>query len=102
LDVFFSISQAQYDGFPAWTLPPFIASRYALIYVYMLAKYTLCWKFYGAAAILCSAPHYDLVREVVNPSKDHKLGEVTSCYQIDWAEFKRIGYQLQRVWHLLL
>jgi hypothetical protein len=63
-DVFFSISRAQYDGFPVRTLPSFVASRHALIYVYMLAKYTLHWKFYRAAAILCSAPHYDLVQYV--------------------------------------
>jgi hypothetical protein len=45
--------------------------------------------------------HYDLVREVVNPSKDHKLDEVASRYQIDPVEFKRVGRQLRRVWPLL-
>jgi hypothetical protein len=67
----------------------------------MLAKYTLRWKFYRTAAILCSAPHYDLVREVVNPSKDHKLDEVASRHQIDPVEFERVGRQLRRVWPLL-
>ena len=100
-DVFFSISRAQYDGFPVRMLPSFVASRHGLIYVYMLAKYTLRWKFYRVAAILCRAPHYDLVREVVNPSKDYKLGEVASRHQIDQAEFKRVGRQLRRLWPLL-
>jgi hypothetical protein len=67
----------------------------------MLAKYTLRWKFYRTAAILCNIHHYDIVREVVNPSKDHKLDEVASRYQIDPVEFKRVGCQLRRVWPLL-
>jgi hypothetical protein len=100
-DVFFSISRARYDGFPIRKLPPFVASRHVLLYAYMLAKYTLRWKFYRTAAILCNIHHYDLVREVVNPSKDHKLDEVASRYQIDPVEFKRVGRQLRRVWPLL-
>ena len=100
-DVFFSISRAQYDGFSVRKLPPFVASRHVLIYAYMMAKYTLRWKFYRTAAILCNAPRYDLVREVINPSKDHKLGEVASRHQIDSAEFTRVGRRLRRVWPLL-
>ncbi|OCL13445.1 hypothetical protein AOQ84DRAFT_415280 [Glonium stellatum] len=100
-DVFFSISRARYDGFPIQKLPPFVASRHVLVYAYMLAKYTSRWKFYRTAAILCNAPHYGLVREVVNPSKDHKLDEVASRHQIDPVEFKRVGRQLRRVWPLL-
>lgn len=100
-DVFFSISRAQYDGFPIRKLPPFIASRHGVIYAYMLAKYTLRYKFYQAAAILCNAPRSDLVREVVNPGKDHKLDEVASRHHIDPAKFKRVGRQLRRVWPLL-
>lgn len=100
-DVFFSISRAQYDGFLVRKLPPFVASRHGVIYGYMLAKYTLRCKFYQAVAILCRAPRYDLVREVVNPGKDHKLAEVASRHQIDPVKFKRIGRQLRRVWPLL-
>ncbi|CAZ84861.1 unnamed protein product [Tuber melanosporum] len=99
-DVIFSISRARYDGFPVRTLPPFVASRDALLYTYMLAKYTLRWKFYRTAAILCNAP-CDKVREVINPRKDHKLDEVASRYQIDPVEFRRVGRQLRRVWPLL-
>jgi hypothetical protein len=72
-----------------------------MVYAYMLAKYTLRWKFYRTTAILCNAPHYDLVREVVNPSKDHKLDEVASRHQIDPVEFERVGRRLRRVWPLL-
>lgn len=101
-DVFFSISRAQYDGFPVRKLPPFVASRHVLVYAYMLVKYTLRWKFYQIAASLCKIPpHYKLVREVVNPSKDRKLHEVASRHQIDPAEFERVGRQLRRVWPLL-
>lgn len=100
-DVFFSISRAQHDGFPVRKLPPFSASRHALVYVYMLAKYTLRWKFYRVAALLCNAPHHNLVCEVVNPSKDHKLKEVASRHEIDPLTFMQVGRQLRRFWPLL-
>ena len=100
-DVFFSSSRAQYDGFPVRKLPPFVTSRHVLVYAYMLAKFTSRWKFYRTVAIICNAPHYDLVREVVNPSKDQKLEEVASRHQIDPVEFKRVGRQLRQVWPLL-
>ena len=100
-DVFFSISRAQYDGFPVRNLPPFVAPRHTLVYAYMLAKYTLRWKFYRTAATKCNASNYDSVREVVNPSKDRKLEEVASRHQIDPAEFKRVGRRLRQVWPLL-
>ncbi|KAF8848882.1 hypothetical protein BDZ45DRAFT_255111 [Acephala macrosclerotiorum] len=100
-DVFFSISRARYDGFPVRKLPTFVASRHFLVYAYMMAKYTSRWKFYRTAAALCNAPHCDLVREVVNPSKDHKLDEVASRHQINPVEFGRVARQLRRVWPLL-
>ncbi|KAL2037606.1 hypothetical protein N7G274_009719 [Stereocaulon virgatum] len=100
-DVFFSSIRAQYDGFPVRKLPPFVASRHVLVYAYMLAKFTLRWKFYRTAAVICNAPHYDLVREVVNPNKDQKIEEVASRHQIDAVEFKKVGRQLRQVWPLL-
>ena len=90
-DVFFSISRAQYDGFPVRKLPPFFATSHVLVYVYMLAKFTLRWNFFRTAAIICNAPHCNLVREVVNPNKDQKLEEVALRHQIDPMEFKRVG-----------
>lgn len=101
-DVFFSISRAQHDGFPVRKLPSFVASRHILVYAYMLAKYTSRWYFYRTAAILCNASRYDLVREVINPSKDHKIIEVASRHQIDPVEFERVARRLRRVWPLLL
>ena len=100
-DVFFSISRAQYDGFPVRNLPPFVSFRHSFVYTYMVIKYTLRWKFYRRAAIMCKASHYDSVREVVNPSKDRKLEEVASRHQIDPAEFKKVGRRLRKVWPLL-
>lgn len=100
-DVFFSSSRAHYDGCPVRKLPRFVASRHVLVYAYMLAKFTLGWKFYRTAAIICNVPHYDSVREVVNPSRDQKLEEVASRYQIDPVEFKRVGRRLRQVWPLL-
>ncbi len=90
-DVFFSSSRARYDGFPVRKVPPFVTSRHVLVYAYMLTKFTLRWKFYRTAAIICNAPHYDSVREVVNPSKDQKLEEVAMRHQIDPVEFKRVS-----------
>ncbi len=86
---------------PVRKLPPFSPSRHSLVYAYMLAKYTSRWKFYRTAAILCNSPHFHLVREVVNPSKDHNLDEVASRHQIDPVEFKRVKCQLRRMWPLL-
>ena len=63
--------------------------------------FTLRWKFYRTAPIICNAPHYDSVRKVVNPSKGQKLEEVASRHQIDPVEFKRVGRQLRQVWPLL-
>ncbi|KAI9677175.1 MAG: hypothetical protein M1829_002749 [Trizodia sp. TS-e1964] len=101
-DVLFSISRAQFDGFPLRRLPPFDPARHFPVYAYMLAKYTLRWQFYRTAAAFCNnAPHYDLVREVVNPAKDHKLEEVAARHHIDPVEFKRVGKRLRRVWPLL-
>lgn len=99
-DVLFSISRARYDGFPVRSLPNFVASRHVLVYAYMLAKYTMRWNFYRITAILCSAPHYDRVREVVNPSKDSKIKEVASRHHIDTVKFQKVGRQLRRVWPL--
>lgn len=47
--------------------------------------------FFRAAAIICNAPHCNLVREVVNPNKDQKPKEVALRHQIDPMEFKRVG-----------
>ena len=99
-DVFFSITRAQYDRFPIRKLPPFVAARHVPVYTYMSAKYTLRWGFFRTAAFFCNAPRYNLVREVVNPSKDRNLVEVASRHQIDPAEFRQVGRQLRRIWPL--
>lgn len=89
-DVVFSSSRAEYDGFPVRRLPPFVTPRHILVYAYMLAKFTLRWKFYRTVAILCNAPQYDLVREVKNLSKDHKLKEVALRYHINPVDLKEL------------
>lgn len=99
-DVFFSIIRAQYDGYPVRKLPNFV-SQHVPVYAYMLAKYTSRWTFYRTVAFFCNVSRYDLVREVVNPSRTHKLDEVARRYRIDPAKFKRVGCQLRCVWPLL-
>ena len=100
-DVLFAISRARYDGFPLRSLPPFTISRHGMVYGYMVAKYTLRWTFYRAAAMLCGVPRCRSVREVVNPAKDSKLEEVAVRHGIDAAKFRRVGSRLRRVWPLL-
>ncbi|KAI0011875.1 hypothetical protein F4779DRAFT_615052 [Xylariaceae sp. FL0662B] len=98
-DVFFSISRAEYDGFPVRELPRF-AFSHVLVYAYMLAKFTSRWMFYRVVSFLCGAPHYHDVREVVNPIKDHKLDEVAFRHHIDPVKFKRISHRLLWIWPL--
>ncbi|RVD86096.1 uncharacterized protein DFL_004390 [Arthrobotrys flagrans] len=99
-DVFFAISRARYDGFPVRNLPSF-TTRHVPVYAYMLVKYSSRWGFYRVAAVLCKAPRYGVVREVVNPSKDHKLDEVSFRHKINQEDFKRVGRRLRRFWPLL-
>jgi len=44
--------------------------------------------------MLCRAPKYNLVREVVNSTRDRKLDEVASRHWIDREQFKRASHQL--------
>ncbi|OJD21181.1 hypothetical protein ACJ73_07483 [Blastomyces percursus] len=99
-DVLFAITRARYDVILAIApkLPFIFAPRYVFVYTYMLAKYTSRWMFYRTAAIICNAPRWDLVCEVVNPSKDHKLEEVASRHRMDPAKFRRVCRQLWRLW----
>ena len=100
-DVFFSISRARYDGHPICSLPPFVATRHGAVYAYMVAKYTSRWTFYRTAAWLCGSPRYHLVREVVNPAKNHKIDEVASRYGLEPSKFRRVAGKLRRIWPLL-
>ena len=97
-DVFFASIRARYDGFAVREVPASFSARHALVFAYMLGKYTSRWQFYRTLAFLCGAPHP--VYEVVNPGKDDKLGVVALRHQIDPAKFIRIGRRLRRVWPL--
>lgn len=99
-DVLFSITRVQYDGFPTRTPSCLSGLRSSPIYMYMLAKYTSLWSFYKVAALLCNVRHWNLVNEVVNPSKDRKLAEVASRHEIDQSDFERVSRKLRLVWPL--
>lgn len=99
-DVLFSITRAQYDGFPTRNPSCLSGFHSSPIYMYMLAKYTSRWSFFKVAALLCNARHWNLVHEVVNPGKDHKLTEVASRHMIDEKTFQRVSGQLRRIWPL--
>ncbi|KAH8723598.1 hypothetical protein GQ44DRAFT_740839 [Phaeosphaeriaceae sp. PMI808] len=90
-DVFFTISRALHDGFPVRQRPPFCSFRNALIYSYMIAKYTSRWKFYQVAARLC----------IINPRKDIKLEEVAARHHIDPVAFRITAVRFRRFWPLL-
>ncbi|KAK3392206.1 hypothetical protein B0T20DRAFT_50122 [Sordaria brevicollis] len=100
-DVFFALSRARFDGFPIRTLPPFSLARHGIPMAYMVAKYTLRWGFYKTAARLSGSKQWKSVREVINPAKDHKLGEVSARHDIDPGKFREKGRMLRRVWPLL-
>ncbi|KAI1812468.1 hypothetical protein GGS20DRAFT_557849 [Poronia punctata] len=99
-DVLFAISRAEYDGYPVGKLPRVLSARYGPAYGYMLAKYTSRCAFYRALARLCGHPRPGDVREVVNPGKDDKLGDVARRHGIDGERFRRVGGWLRRVWPL--
>lgn len=99
-DVFFSLSRARYDGVLVRKLPRF-SYHHVCVYTYMFAKYTLRWYFYRTVTILCGVPCHDRVREVVNPSKVHKLDEVASRHNIDVVQFRLVSRRLRYIWPLL-
>jgi hypothetical protein len=99
-DVLFSITRAQYDGFPTRNPSCLSGLHFTPIYLYMLAKYTSRWSFFRVVALFCNAQHWNLVHEVVNPSKDHKLIDVASRHAIDQKDFQRVSRQLRRIWPL--
>lgn len=99
-DVFFAISRARFDGIPIRKLPSFDASH-AVVYAYMVGKYTSRWLFYRSVGYLSSHRNSKSICEVVNPSKDRKLIEVACRHDIDPAAFTRIGRRLRRNWPFL-
>ncbi|KAL8822806.1 MAG: hypothetical protein Q9191_006464 [Dirinaria sp. TL-2023a] len=90
-DVYFARTRAFYDGYPILgNYPPsFGTAKDILVYAYMIGKTTSRWAFYRTAATLARAPRADLVREVVNPSKDSKLEVVAARHGIEPATFKK-------------
>jgi hypothetical protein len=100
-DVLFSTKRAQHDGFKLRSLQTLAGIHVVPIYTYMLAKYTSRWWFFRAAAFACNVKNYSSVREVVNPTKDHKVLEVACRHRIDPQKFQRACRQLRRVWPLL-
>ena len=73
----------------------------ALVYTYMLGKYTGRWSFYRVSALLARAADPRGVNEVVNPGKDEKLAVVAGRHGIDPVRFVRTGRTLRRFWPLL-
>ena len=101
-DVLFCLSRAQYDGFPPDSLPVVDSYPPYLVYIYMIAKFTMRWAFYRLAARICRGRNnnHPSIREVVNPRKDSKLEEVARRHGIDAKLFVRVAHGLRWVWPL--
>ncbi|KAL8365381.1 hypothetical protein RB595_004266 [Gaeumannomyces hyphopodioides] len=108
-DVIFSVSRAEYEGFTddRATLSDFLeqlSTFWAVIVVaYMLYKFTMRWSFYRVTAYACGlrGARLDAVRDVINPAKSHKLGEVAARHNLQAEEFQRVGNVVRRLWPLL-
>ncbi len=98
-DVVFSISRARHDGFPIAPLSAFRSN--ALVYAYVVAKFSLRWGFYRVAASLCGRVWRGPVREVINPARDSKLADVAARQGVDVERFVRVARRLRWVWPLL-
>ncbi|KAJ5189987.1 hypothetical protein N7491_007972 [Penicillium cf. griseofulvum] len=92
-DVLFSITRSQYDGFIIRNPSCFSCLHSTPIYLYITRRdgHFIKWS---------PSSHWNLVHEVVNPSKDHKLIEVASRHAIDQKDFQRVIRQLRRIWPL--
>ncbi|KAJ5291468.1 hypothetical protein N7478_000719 [Penicillium angulare] len=100
-DVLFTVKRAHYDG---TRLRPFYlltGIHLAPTYTYMFAKFTSRWCFFRIAALVCRIPNHMAVREVVNPSKDHKVDEVARRHNIDPIKFRQACRRLRQIWPLL-
>lgn len=97
-DVVFAVSRAHHDGFLLnEPLPQFSSS----VYAYMLGKFTMRWVFYRTAAWFSGAQNVRNVREVINPTKNHKLAEVAARHGIKEERFVEVGERLRRWFPLL-
>lgn len=99
-DVFYILTRAQADGHPLRRLPGFRCSHIP-VHLYMVLKYTLRWSFYRLAARLVAARDSSSVREVVNPSRDTKVGEVADRHGLNRHKFTRVCRRLRWLWPLL-
>lgn len=100
-DVFFTIARANHDGFRIAEQPALTGSlRHALVYAYMLGKFTSRCAFYQTAAMLCRAERWKEVREVINPRKESKVRIVAGRFDIDPDQFERVCRRLRWVWVL--
>ena len=99
-DVIFTTSRARYEGSSVSNLPTLISNNAnnAVIYAYMMAKFTSRWAFYLAASRLSGERE---VREVVNPRKDENLVAVARRHGLDHIRFSRVARILRCVWPLL-
>ncbi|OAA69838.1 hypothetical protein ISF_03108 [Cordyceps fumosorosea ARSEF 2679] len=102
-DVLYVLTRAAHDGHPLRSPPPSLPR--GVVCAYMVAKYTSRWLFYRAAAAMAGrragVTMSQGVREVINPAKKSKVGEVATRHGLDRAEFERVCFQLRKFWPLL-
>lgn len=68
------------------------------MYTYMIGKYTSRFAFYRAVARKCGCVDWWEVREVINPGKEFKLGQVARRHGIEEERFIKTAKRLLRRW----
>lgn len=99
-DVFYTLSRSRHSGYPTRSLPSFSVPRHALVYAYLVGKYTSRWTFYRVAARLSASSEWRSVRECVNSARDSKTVEVAARNDIDPTRFRLVCQRLRRWWPL--
>ncbi|KAG7009747.1 hypothetical protein G7Y79_00001g000190 [Physcia stellaris] len=95
-DIHFALHRAAFDGCPLHLTESELPPASALMYSYMIAKYTLRWGFYRVVGGCCKGRRD--VREVVNPAKERKLDVVAGRHGIDKEEFRRVAGRLRLIY----
>lgn len=96
-DVSYTYSRAKWSGHTF----EFPFSKWHLIVgsIYMIPKYTGRWLFFKRAGKRAGSK--ELVREVRNPRKVHKLHTIAKKYDLDTEAFQKICEQQLKRWILL-
>jgi hypothetical protein len=97
-DVVYTYTRGRWSGHKSIEFPLSRGAYYVGL-VYMVPKYTLRWLFFRKVARSMGAP--DMVTEVRNPRKVHKLKDIAERNGLEAQEFTRRAQALMKWWPLL-